>query len=412
MSGRPRLARLVRNERGMALAFVLLLVAALLPMVAFLMSMGSNEAGVAANHVRAVQARYAAEAGLEDAFNALRTTPSNLTTAPAPPALATVPGLTGPGANMSGIGTYTVQYQSAGPNAVTLIATGTSSIGNATARLHATLTNTYTVGHAILTGGHLSFPSQPNVSGSCGRVHSNANITISGSPSITGTATASGTFTVSGNPTIGGGGSGNQAYESVPVIDPLSFYATAASTLPSNQVYKFKENGQVFDGAGTLVASVGAGNEYRNFKYEPGSPTKWTLGSDSSQPGTYLFESDLVVSGNPGSVSTPWQTTLLATGTIELSGNPTMTSHLTDTALVAGKDIKVNSHSTMQGLVAAAEQVQVAGEMHLTGAIIAQDASSAIGVVLFDEFNGNATINCEPINPPLAGKLRVVGMGR
>ncbi|HEU4369865.1 MAG TPA: PilX N-terminal domain-containing pilus assembly protein [Methylomirabilota bacterium] len=402
------------DQRGMALAFALLLLALLMPLLAATLAMGTNEATIAANHLRGIQAQYVAEAGLEAAFAALRATPANLATAPAAPALAAVPGLSAPGANLAAVGTYTVQYQAAGPNTVLVVATGTTSVGGAQRRLHAMLARApLTPEHAILAGGNLSFSGNPNITGTCPNVHSNGNLTISGNPDIDGDAYASGSYSVSGNPSVAGGTGGGQPYETVPPIVPLDFYEAAKSSLPATEVFNYKPDGKVYNGAGTLIATLGAGDYYQDWRFEPGSPTAWTLSSNSGQIGTYYFEGDVKISGSPGSAAAPWRATILAAGSIEVSGGPTMDDHLTDTALVAGKDVRISGNPTMQGLVGAAEQVQISGNVTLTGAIIAQDASATSGTVVFDQVNGNSTITCVAINPPgLPGRLTILSQGR
>jgi cytoskeletal protein CcmA (bactofilin family) len=402
------------DQRGMALAFVMLLLALLMPLLAALLAMGSNEVAIAANHLHATQAQYVAEAGFEAAFAALLATPSNITTAPAAPAFASVPGLSAPGATLAAVGTYTVQYQAAGPNTVLVVATGSTAIGGAQRRVHATIARApVTPTHAILAGGNLSFSGNPDILGTCPNVHSNGNITISGNPTIAGDAHAAGTYSVSGNPTVAGTAGGSQAYQSVPSISPSEFYNAAKTTLSASEVFNYKADGTVYDGAGTLVATVASNSSYREWTYVPGSPTRWTLSSSAAQTGTYYFESDVTISGSPGSTASPWRASILATGNIEISGSPKMDDHLTDTALVAGKDVRISGSPTMQGLVGAGEQVQISGNVTLTGAIIAQDASATSGTVVFDQVNGNSTITCVTLNPPgLPGRLTVLTMGR
>ncbi|MGH7753035.1 MAG: hypothetical protein ACREN5_09475, partial [Gemmatimonadales bacterium] len=359
-------------------------------------------------------AQYVAEAGFEAAFAALRATPASLTAAPAAPAFANVPGLSAPGANLAAVGSYTVQYQAAGPNTVLVVATGTSSVGGAQRRVHGMLAQApVTPTHAILAGGNLSFSGNPNITGTCPHVHSNGNLTISGNPDIDGNAHASGTYSVSGSPTVGGTTGGGKPYQTVPAIVPLDFYNAAKASLPASEVFNYKADGKVYNGAGTLVATVSSGNTYRAWKYEPGSPTTWTISDNTAEIGTYYFESDAKISGSPGTAASPWRASILATGNIEVSGNPIMDDHLTDTALVAGKDVKISGNPTLQGLVGAAEQVQISGNVTLTGAIIAQDASATSGTVVFDQVNGNSTITCVAINPAgLPGRLTILTLGR
>src|SRR5687767_3693519 len=99
---------LAGDERGMVLPLVMLGTLILGALVTGLLTVGAVEVQVASNHLRATQAHFLAEAGLEDAFNYFRANPGEVDSAPGN--LAPLTALAGPGENLSGSGTYSVRH--------------------------------------------------------------------------------------------------------------------------------------------------------------------------------------------------------------------------------------------------------------------------------------------------------------
>jgi hypothetical protein len=275
---------------------------------------------------------------------------------------------------------------------------------------------------AILTNGQLSISGNATVQGQCGSVHTNNNLAISGHPTVTNAATATGTYTVTGNPSVGSGSGGSAPTETVPVINPTDFLNAAQASLPAGYLFQMKANGQVLNGAGTVLATLSSGGSYNYWSYTAGSPASWSLSGNSSAPGTYYFEGNATVSGSPGSQSTPWVTTLIATGHLIVSGSPTIQTDancgtncyaVKDTVFVAGSDVRISGSPTVgSGLIAAHEQFKITGNATITGLIVAQDASGTDSTVISDSESGNPTINygCG-LNPPLQGPLQILSWG-
>lgn len=280
---------------------------------------------------------------------------------------------------------------------------------------------------AIRTRGPLSISGSPTVGdpifqGQCGGVHTNDELWISGNPSISGDATARGNppgdpdedLHVSGHPTLGPGSGSNKPEEVVPVINPADFLNIATASLPANQVFQMKANGQVLNGAGALITTLASGDSYNEWRYTSGSPTLWSLSGNTGINGTYYLEGNVIVSGNPGSSSTPWVTTLIATGDLEVSGNAEIQTSVTDTLFVAGLDIKIsgNPSNGFNGLIAAHEQFSLSGNPTINGLLIAEDASSTSSTVTSNTVSGNPTINYScGLNPPLQGPLQFLSWG-
>ena len=107
------------DNRGLILPLALLAFVILAALAAAILSIGGSEAQIASNHLRAIQAQFLAEAGLEHAFNTLygstQTPPNLVTTAAAD--LRDVAS----NSSVGGAGSYTVQYQKAGDYTVRVV---------------------------------------------------------------------------------------------------------------------------------------------------------------------------------------------------------------------------------------------------------------------------------------------------
>ena len=72
---------------------------------------------------------------------------------------------------------------------------------------------------AIVTDGDLSVPGNMEVCGACGSVHSNEDVTSSGTPDVCENFTASGTYSA-GGATVGGNSGGGYPEIPIPIINP------------------------------------------------------------------------------------------------------------------------------------------------------------------------------------------------
>jgi hypothetical protein len=385
---------------------------------AALLAVGSSEVQIAGNHLHGTQAFFLAEAGLEHAFNTLRTTPNLVTSANA--TLQNIIATT----QLGGAGSYTVQYQAAGTNTVRVVSTGASAIGapqnRPTAIRRAVMSTYFHSNDAILTNGGLAISGNTDVlstGGQCGNVHTNNNLTLTGSAiDISGNATGSGAYNTNGNPNVGSGSGGSKPTQTIPVINPTDFLNIAKATLPANQVFQMKANGQVLSGSDGVITTLTSGDSYNGWGYTSASPAEWRFsGSSGNVNGTYYFEGNVTLSGSPGSTSNPWVTTLIATGNITVTGGPKTQTSLTDTLFVAGLDIDMHgnpANTAFSGLIAAHEQFNLNGGVTVNGFLIAEDAGSTSGVVTSNSVSGGPTItyNCGS-NPPLQGPLQFISWG-
>lgn len=433
------------NEQGMALPMALIFLLVLSALAAALMAVGTSDVQIASNHLRSTQALFLAEAGLEDAFGAFRTDPTPLDIPPA--ALTNVPGLTGVGASsLAALGSYTVQYRAAGPRTAMVVSTGTLAQGGQKT-LRAVMTDGFAPGGAVLTRGNLTINGDPEVLGTCGSVHTNSNLALTGgSIDISGGASASGTSTGTYSvppSTVDIPGTSGAKRKTIPKIsadwalqqaklDPVASTALYKLT-KTGEVYKWNTSTNVFDfvenqstpnGSRTILKGSGDG-----WDFSTGSPPKWTLGGNSSPAAaTFYLEGDVVVSGNPGSPGAPLSMTLIAKdteptgasargGDINIGGNPTLQAHLPGLVLAADRDIEISGNPgsgqvNYQGAILAHEQVKVNGNPDIRGNLVAEDAETLSDFVTGNAISGNPTItyDCDT-NLVYTGGLFIVSWG-
>lgn len=418
------------DNRGVALPLALMAFVVLGALSAALLSVGSSEVQIASNHLHGTQAFFLAEAGLEHAFNTLRTTPSYITNAPV--TLPINPQLVG---QLGGAGTYKVWYEAKGDYTVRVVSTGVSAIGGSQAVRRAAMSTFFRSNDAILTNGSMTIGGSTEVvatGGTCGNVHANGDLTMNGgSAQINGNATATGTYTATANPTVGTGSGGNTPRETVPEIKPADFLNTAKAKLPTGNIIQMKADGKVLNGSDALLADLAdpaSGDTYCGWKYTAGSTAEWEVRSGSGTPcnGTFYFEGNATVTSSPGDDSAPWKTTLIATGDIKITGKPVIgadanyTVH--DSLFIAGRDVEIQGtpqgpqgtpSDGYNGLIAAHEQFKLSGNGTIAGLIIGENATDTPGsLVSANTVTGNITLtyNCGS-TPPLQGPLQFLSWG-
>ena len=408
------LTQICRGERGIALSLALMCLMVLASLSAAMLAIGGSEVQIAANLLRDTQARFIAEAGLEDAFNYYRSDTSRLPASNATLS-ATVTDVTsnlsGPGTGLQGYGSYAVTAQIVGPYTVLLTSTGTSATGSASKMLRALLTIGFVSKDAVRTEGTLQIAgTAPTVTGTCGSAHTNRDLDVSGSasPTFSQGVTASG----SADPP----GTGAQARRTIPAVRASDFLAEAKLRVPLNQIFVMKADGAVYDGndPANLLFTYSAGppklDTFQGWKYDPGSgsnPAEWTT-SAGVTTGTYYFETSVQVQGGTSAA------TILSNGDITVSGNAVLSPHLTDTLLVADKDIDLGgtSGSSVSGLVAAREQIKLSGNVAVTGYLLAENAAATSSTVTTNSMSGSVSVTYDcNLSPPMKGPVRFIAWG-
>lgn len=278
-----------------------------------------------------------------------------------------------------GAGSYSVTISNVGTTVIRkrVVSTGRTSTG-ARAIIEAIFSRaSFSSDDAIITNTNLRISGNPTIAGSKGGVHSNENLNVSGNPTIAQTASASGTANPS-PPYISGAST-----VSIPTINPAQFR--------SYLDYRLASDGNVYNSAGVIQPTTGG--RWYGWDYSSGT---WTKSDNEISPPAILYiEGDARVSGNPGSVSVPWETTLIATGDIRISGNPIIADYkdpsdpigVQNLLFVAGGNLRISGNltQTLDGIIAAYGYIEVSGNPNLTGYIIAQTGTE-------NRVSGNMTI--------------------
>ena len=228
---------------------------------------------------------------------------------------------------------------------------------------------------AILTNESLEISGNPNLKGTLTDIHSNKDVTLSGSTNTNGVVSASGS--VSGSP--GGGGSTASGAGKVHIPD------AKPSDFEQYVDYVFESNGRIYDGDGNFVANAD-GNEYKGWKF---GGDKWTVEKENPSE---LLGGDLYFKGeygnvsfgkSPGSNGNKYYVSILADGYLEISGNPYFANYkdpndpegFQNLLFMTGTDLKINgnynSDQKLQGILYAREQIDISGNPNIHGSIIA-----------------------------------------
>jgi len=190
-------------------------------------------------------------------------------------------------------------------------------------------------------------------------------------------------------------------------VSASTFLSSAKSTVAADQVHQLLSDGKIRDGSDTLITTLNNGDTYRGWKYSSGSPAKWDFSGNTAYDGTYYLEGEVKVSGNPGSLLTPWNVTIIATGKIEVSGNPHFNVHSVDTLLASEDEIKISGNFTMYeaGAIAAGGKIEISGNPTIIGSIIGGGSAE-------NKISGNPTItyNCG-LAPPVIADLTILAAG-
>jgi cytoskeletal protein CcmA (bactofilin family) len=393
------------NESGVALVTGLVIMVLLTAIGTYAINMTQIDQTLSGNLKASKQAFYLAEAGLQHAKIFLNQNKSNWNTY-----TSTTPQTLLAATSLAGIGQYTVTIQDAGGGGRRVRSTGTTASQAKAVVENLVRLGPYTPGTALTVGGSLTISGNPTIAGTHGGVHANGNLSISGNPLISGNATASGTYSASGNPVVVGTKAGGQPPVTIPAINPADFFGS--------RDFRLAADGKVYNTSGVMQPM--SGGKWNGWDYSGG---KWTLSGNTTINATLYVEGDAVISGNPGSALTPWITTIIATGSIEVSGNPIVRPPTTadpgalfrsgteNLLFVAGKDLKINGNPTQsfQGILAAHEQVSVSGSATITGFIVAEDAANAGTQVTADVISGNMLLSYSGnINNPFPGDVQVM----
>ncbi len=432
----------VQNESGAALVIALLLMMVMITLVPTAMQLTTGEMDRTANFTDSRELFYLAEAGLEHSKSLVETVGVKSVLAGPDNAVSTTPSDSVNDDNGTfNVGTQTSlngnEYSAVPFNGKTYYIRAfdnddgdldptidtdglifLSAVGiadNSTATVQSLVHNPPTTAPGALNvTGDFDISGNTTISGACGDVHTNGDVTLSGILNVSQDFTSSGAYNDSASDTIGGDSGGGFNDVPVPLIDPTEFEQYAD--------YKLASDGFVYDGAGNFVhdANVNTtGTKWNNWHYELLKPGEWLLKGNTLDASFYV-DGNLMTKGVQGSVGNPWMTTLTATGSIEITGT-SMSANLRDpndpigiqnSFMVAGTDIEMsgNSNQTIDGIIWAGEQINLNGDPNILGSVMAYGNPSVSTLVTSSEISGdvNITYGCGMTIPGTSLEINVV----
>lgn len=443
-----------RDEKGAVLLLALLFLGILLSLGTALLGLSLSEHQVAVSHRDGVQALYLADLGIEKAkselnkrldanvakvdFDAELTTNNAYLFGAASGAGAYVTFSVGPPPD---IGTYRVWLENnTGPDPGGAAddqdkTVWAESEGVVTTQGHIRRKTVRALlgprALAAFTTGCDSTPSppggantftisgNPNISGSQGSIHSNCDLTTTGTTTVSQNITAVGTMSLSTGTTNGGIRDGDAPPIPTPVVNPADFKSLADYILTGDGKVK-NQGGTVLHDAAT-DGDNWPGNSSNSWQWadKSGANRRWQFsGSNvhaSLENKAFYFEksagtdsNNVSISGSPptGLPGSTWKMTVIAEGYIDASGNPTVQAADSKQNLlfVAGTDIKIGGSLTSTlvggGVLAAHEQIKISGNGVVTGFFLAENAAHTQTLVENTVISGNITITYNGLPPP------------
>ena len=248
---------------------------------------------------------------------------------------------------------------------------------------------------AIGTNGSLMLNGNPNILGACGGAHANQVVIVSGTPTVQTQVSASQQVQVSGQINQAGGGTStplsNQPPIQIPDLDPMDYCDTSDFILRANGYFVTVEPSR---------DSVDANsNPVNGWTMGSSNPVVWNLSGNSTAPGSYCIEGNVVISGNPsgpgqGQNRTPLPLSVFASGSVQYSGNPTLTAaHPSGALIMANGDVSISGNpsggaDSYNGLIYAQSQCQLNGNPVIGGQILCFDDPDPLGSNNFVNQNG------------------------
>ncbi|MCC7177235.1 MAG: hypothetical protein IT177_02495 [Acidobacteria bacterium] len=270
---------------------------------------------------------------------------------------------------------------------------------------------------ALLVDGDLEMFGSVNIIGSQGSVHANGNLDIDGMSGLTVSqnATASGTLTANAGWDPGGLESGGMPEIPVPDIFADDYFDDADFVLHGNVLPDGTPDTPRItnkDGTTTYCLPGGGGDGCRGvtpsggtgpfgFRYNAASNT-WDLNPQGSGNNTnwatYFAYTDVKITGNPGTTSSPILLTIIAEGNIEVTGNPDLRPEpLSEVQFVTEKDLRIAGNisipTAFEGRIMVREQIDFGGSASLAGQVIVQDVPSVSTLVENNRVHGTVTLS-------------------
>ena len=246
----------------------------------------------------------------------------------------------------------------------------------------------------LLSNGNTSLTGSTTMTGACGDIHANGNLTFGAVTPVTGDVTSTGAIAGSAYAVTTGFKSGNQPPMDVPNIGYNTF-------CPASADYIARTNGWIVRPkiGDSLLAS---GTPRWGTKRSSTSPLSWDISGNTMGAGFWCFTGNVKLSGNAGSDGAPLTASIVASGSVEVSGNPYLVPASADSiTIVAGGDVAISGNPgaaspNYGGLIYAGAQCKVSGNPRLFGQVVCRNSANPAGSIEYvatTEVSGNPQIS-------------------
>lgn len=235
---------------------------------------------------------------------------------------------------------------------------------------------------AVIVNGNILATGNPTFMGAAGAIHANGSMEFAGNPCAQQYYSAVGAVTQSGGAAGGGATCTAAAVDSRPDSQPITPPIVTADTYQAQATYRLNANGTITNGqTGAAIAGL------PSWTFDAATQT-WS-GSSNIPSGTYWVDGNVIMGGTPGAqamwdASNGMPLTILARGSVSVGGSPRVIPHLMATGLganpvgvsiIAGTDIQMagggGGGQTFTGFYLASHQVNISGSPTVNGQMIA-----------------------------------------
>jgi len=251
----------------------------------------------------------------------------------------------------------------------------------------------------IVTDGNLSIGNSNVISGECGGIHANGNLSsVGGGPTLATQATATGT--VNGSYRLPDGTPAPQVNGApevpIPDLNPMTFCAGAEFNLIVIGIVGYVQNAA---GVNTIAPTNG-------WSYDNATQT-WTGNGTPTTiaPGTYCSQQNIWLQGSVGSAAAPKSISLLSSKSIRVEGTPYIKADQDDGILImAAGDVYLAGNPAVgalsyQGMVYGGAQCTATGNATAIGQILCANGAQPAGAIDWSPVNAvsgnfNLTFDC------------------
>lgn len=246
---------------------------------------------------------------------------------------------------------------------------------------------------SFVLDGNLNVDGTPKLLGSCGGIHSNADVSVGGDLVVTQTVSASNAVTVSGSITRPDG-SEVIPKEHQPTVQ-IPDYSNPVTQFCSHGEadYTLQSDGYVLEAATGILYDARTSKQF-GWQRNSDSPVGWTFSGGTGYPGTYCVNGNAAITGSPSTGGAPLSMTVIATKSIDISGNPQIKAdHPDGILLMAGSDVRIAGNLSgdpgdYSGLIYARAQCDLRGNAHITSRVLCRNQNNASGAYNLVDANG------------------------